>query len=80
MRRKRSENRGHLHHGFAETGDEEGKKREAALLQVARKEGIRLIGPNCMGIYYPKNGMAFFPGMPKEPGKVGMISQEALAE
>ena len=61
--------------GFAETGDEEGKKREAALLQVARKEGIRLIGPNCMGIYYPKNGMAFFPGMPKEHGKVGMISQ-----
>jgi acetyltransferase len=28
-----------------------------------------------MGIYYPKNGMAFFPGMPKAPGKVGMISQ-----
>jgi len=61
--------------GFAETGEEEGKGREAALLQAARKMGIRLIGPNCMGIYYPKNGMAFFPGMPKEPGKVGMISQ-----
>jgi acyl-CoA synthetase (NDP forming) len=61
--------------GFAETGDEEGKRREAALLQAARKRGIRLIGPNCMGIYHPKNGMAFFPGMPKEPGKVGMISQ-----
>lgn len=61
--------------GFAETGDEEGKDREAALLQVARKKGIRLIGPNCMGIYYPKNGLAFYPGMPKVPGKVGMISQ-----
>ena len=61
--------------GFAETGDDEGKKREAALLQAAQRKGIRIIGPNCMGIYYPKNGLAFFPGMPKEPGKVGMISQ-----
>jgi len=28
-----------------------------------------------MGIYHPKNHMAFFPGMPREMGKVGMISQ-----
>jgi len=61
--------------GFAETGEEEGRKREEELRRIARQMGFFLIGPNCMGIYYPKNRMAFFPGMPKETGKVGMISQ-----
>ncbi len=61
--------------GFSESGDEEGKKREEEILRVARKMGFYIIGPNCMGIYHPRKHMAFFPGMPKDPGKVGMISQ-----
>jgi len=61
--------------GFAEAGDEEGRKREEEVLQIARRTGFHVIGPNCMGIYHPKNHMAFFPGMPREVGKVGMISQ-----
>ncbi len=36
--------------GFGETG-EEGKKVEKELLEVARKGGARIVGPNCMGIY-----------------------------
>ena len=36
---------------------------------------LRLIGPNCMGIYYPRKKMAFFPRLPKASGKIGMISQ-----
>jgi len=35
--------------GFAETGAE-GGQREAAILDKVRAAGIRLIGPNCMGI------------------------------
>src|SRR2546428_5931052 len=35
--------------GFRETG-EEGLKRELALLEVARRHGMRLVGPNCLGI------------------------------
>jgi acetyltransferase len=61
--------------GFAETGEGEGKKREEQILRVARKRGISLIGPNCMGIYDPNHRLAFFPGLPREAGKVGMISQ-----
>jgi acetyltransferase len=61
--------------GFAETGDGEGKKREEEILRVARNRGISLIGPNCMGIYDPNQHLAFFPGLPREAGKVGMISQ-----
>lgn len=61
--------------GFGESGEAEGKKIEQDLLQAAREMNLRLIGPNCMGIYYPRQKMAFFPGLPKTSGKIGMISQ-----
>jgi acyl-CoA synthetase (NDP forming)/RimJ/RimL family protein N-acetyltransferase len=35
--------------GFAETG-EEGRKRQRRLVGLARSYGLRLIGPNCLGI------------------------------
>lgn len=35
--------------GFGEIGAE-GRAREAQLLEVARRYGIRIIGPNCMGV------------------------------
>ena len=35
--------------GFSETG-EEGKKREAAILEKVRSSGMRMVGPNCLGI------------------------------
>ena len=35
--------------GFAETGDE-GRRRQRKLLGLARSYGLRLIGPNCLGI------------------------------
>ncbi len=35
--------------GFKETGPE-GAKREAQILKTARKHGMRLVGPNCMGV------------------------------
>src|SRR5256885_2236569 len=35
--------------GFKETGDE-GLKREQALVEVARQYGMRLVGPNCLGV------------------------------
>jgi acyl-CoA synthetase (NDP forming) len=35
--------------GFAEVG-EEGRERQRALLEVCRDHGMRLIGPNCMGV------------------------------
>ncbi|HEY7728699.1 MAG TPA: CoA-binding protein, partial [Candidatus Eisenbacteria bacterium] len=35
--------------GFKETGDE-GRKREEALCALARRHGVRLVGPNCLGL------------------------------
>jgi acyl-CoA synthetase (NDP forming) len=70
----------HLFTGrFGETGQEDAARLEMEVLRRARALGIRLIGPNCMGIYYPKEGMAFAYDLPTEPGKVGMISQSGGA-
>lgn len=35
--------------GFKETG-EEGAREEAKLIEIARRAGMRIVGPNCMGI------------------------------
>lgn len=35
--------------GFGETGGE-ARERERRLLEICRRAGMRLIGPNCMGI------------------------------
>ncbi len=63
---------------FSETGRKDAAELEQEILRQARKEGIRLIGPNCMGVYYPREGIAFNSGMPREPGSVGLISQSGM--
>ncbi len=61
--------------GFSETGEVERIKLESELVEVARRKGIRIIGPNCMGIYCPESRLSFSPAFPKESGPVGVISQ-----
>ncbi len=61
--------------GFSETGDEDAAALETRVLARAREAGIRVVGPNCMGLYYPKGGLSFMPSMPKEPGPVALLSQ-----
>lgn len=61
--------------GFRETGETERAQLEAEVLRRARAGGLRLIGPNCMGLYDPLHGLSFMPGFPREPGPVGLISQ-----
>ena len=64
---------------FSETGRKEAAELEQEILRQARKGGIRLIGPNCMGVYYPAEGISFSGGMPKESGSVGAASQSGQA-
>ena len=63
--------------GFSETG-KEGKARQAELLRVCRGAGMRLIGPNCMGIANTNPAVlldaTFAPGIPPR-GRVGFSSQ-----
>jgi len=62
--------------GFSETGEEEGVKLEEELVQRAHRAGIRVIGPNCMGVHYPKAGLALaWLPFAKGSGPVGAISQ-----
>ncbi len=61
--------------GFSETGDEEGLKLETELAALARKTGVRIIGPNCMGIYCPESRLSFEAMLPKESGPVGFVCQ-----
>ena len=61
--------------GFSETGDEDAAALERRILARATGAGIRVIGPNCMGLYAPASGLSFMPFLPTEPGPVAMLSQ-----
>ena len=60
---------------FSETGREEGAELERRLAERARAAGVRIIGPNCMGLLYPRQGISFRADMPRQPGSVGFLSQ-----
>jgi acyl-CoA synthetase (NDP forming) len=61
--------------GFRETGDAEMADLEAEVVGRLTGAGIRVFGPNCMGLYVPESKLSFMPGFPTEPGPVGFISQ-----
>jgi len=61
--------------GFSESGEEEGARLEAELAETSRRTGVRVIGPNCMGIYCPESHVAFQVNFPKESGPVGFLCQ-----
>jgi acyl-CoA synthetase (NDP forming) len=63
---------------LAETGREEGIETERKILELSRKSGMRLLGPNCMGIYSPADGIAFHGDFPRECGQVGLVSQSGM--
>ena len=60
--------------GFAETG-EKGRRLEDEITAVAREGGIRLVGPNCMGIFSAAARLSLcFPEAPKS-GSIAFASQ-----
>ncbi|MCD6139407.1 MAG: acetate--CoA ligase family protein [Thermococcus sp.] len=61
--------------GFGELG-EEGKKMEEEILQIAKENGIRIIGPNCVGVYVPDTGVdtVFLPDEKMDRPKSGSIA------
>jgi len=60
--------------GFSETGIPERIKQEEELKRLALGK-IRLIGPNCFGVYCPKSGLAIVPEAPTEEGHIGVVAQ-----
>ncbi len=63
--------------GFREVG-KEGREMEDRVLSMCREAGIRLIGPNCLGVINPLESVrlnaSFSARMPK-PGNISFISQ-----
>lgn len=61
--------------GFKETGPK-GVELERQLLEQARRGGMRIIGPNCLGVMNPISGVnATFASTMARPGNIGFISQ-----
>ena len=65
--------------GFAEM-DEAGEAAQHRMVAVARKHGMRILGPNCLGVfdartaYYATFSSSFDSGWPV-PGRIGIASQ-----
>jgi acyl-CoA synthetase (NDP forming) len=65
--------------GFAEAGAE-GRARQAALVEIVRQTGIRLVGPNCMGLIVPHHRLALCSSVVLDTdhlrdGPIGLVSQ-----
>ncbi len=65
--------------GFAETG-ETGRALQDRIADIARQSGLRVLGPNCLGlIYYPQTVMASFSDIMfvdrRNAGKLAFITQ-----
>src|SRR6185503_1652121 len=61
--------------GFSESGPE-GAAREREMLAAARRHGVRLLGPNCVGLMRPSRGLnATFARGQALPGSLALVSQ-----
>ena len=63
--------------GFSEMGAE-GKELESRMVSIAHEGGVRLIGPNCMGIFTSRgrvNTVIPYSRLPLDPGNVGFVGQ-----
>lgn len=61
--------------GFKEVG-KDGKALEDRVVQIAKQGGIRVIGPNCLGLIVPSNKLnASFGGDLPEAGGIAYLSQ-----
>jgi acyl-CoA synthetase (NDP forming) len=66
--------------GYAETGKAERAREQERLSAIARASGMRIVGPNCIGLVnnFRHAGMLFLPTYgttPWRPGPIGLISQ-----
>ncbi len=59
---------------FSDAGTAKGVELEKELL-VRTQNKIRILGPNGLGLFYPKLGIAWRPGFPPVAGNVGFIAQ-----
>jgi acetate---CoA ligase (ADP-forming) len=60
--------------GFAESGDE-GAALQREIVEVARRSGIRVVGPNCQGVNNPHQGLCASWPLLTQAGEIAVVSQ-----
>ncbi|MFW6050410.1 MAG: acetate--CoA ligase family protein [Myxococcota bacterium] len=60
--------------GFAEMGDE-GRALQNRMRDAARRRGVRMVGPNCLGVMRPPRLNASFAAQAPPAGAIGLLSQ-----
>lgn len=65
--------------GFAEMGPE-GEALQGRLVEIARRRGMRLLGPNCAGVVNVRHGLVTTFARPRElkPGPISMVTQAGI--
>ncbi len=69
--------------GFAESG-EQGKQLQRRIIQIGQENGVRIWGPNCMGLVDAVNSLVFSFVLPAiwekglEPGRVSLVVQSGM--
>ena len=61
--------------GFKETGEEEGIELQKEIEEIAHSGNLRVVGPNCMGLYVPKFRLVTWTPAPAESGPVAFVTQ-----
>lgn len=61
--------------GFSETGEEKGRSLEKEIIEIIQRGKLRVVGPNCMGLYVPASGLTAWGFKPKGVGSVAFLSQ-----
>jgi acetyltransferase len=62
--------------GFGEGGDEAGLAMRQAMLDAARPQTLRIVGPNCIGVMVPECGLnASFAHLQPKTGSLAFIAQ-----
>lgn len=61
--------------GFGEIEDSMGTGLQREMLKIAARYHVRLLGPNCMGVYCPQTGLTFAERFSRTAGHVSYLSQ-----
>jgi acyl-CoA synthetase (NDP forming) len=61
--------------GFSETGEAEGIELDKKIAEIIKRGNLRVVGPNCMGIYVPASKLTPWGARPVAPGPVAFVSQ-----
>ena len=61
--------------GFREVGDARGIELEDKVVEIANRGGLRILGPNCMGLHVPASRITTWDELDPESGSVAFVSQ-----